>query len=298
MRVKVVINPVSGKPEPVLSVLNDVFGEAQIEWDVAITHKSGDGVTAAREAADQGYDLIGAYGGDGTVTEVATALAAGGPPMLVLPGGTGNALAADLGIPPTLAEAAALASGDLGEVRRVDMGRSGDTWFVLRMTMGLEADMVAAATRELKDRYGWLAYAFAGLQALSAAPTVNYSITVDGKTAESEGIAALVANSASTGVAGARIADDVLVSDGLLDVVIVTPADLPGLVGTAVDAMQGQQSRLMSRWRGSEIRVESDPPQPVLADGEAAGSTPVDVVVVPGAVGVVVPKDGARSGQA
>jgi diacylglycerol kinase family enzyme len=215
--------------------------------------------------------------------------------MLVLPGGTGNALAADLGIPATLAEAAALASGELGEVRRVDMGRSGDTWFILRMTMGLEADMVAAATRDLKDRYGWLAYAFAGLQALSAAPTVKYSIIVDGKPAESEGIAALVANSAGTGVAGSRIADDVLVSDGLLDVVIVTPADLPGLLGTAVDAMQGQQSRMMSRWRGSEIHVESDPPQPVLADGEEAGSTPVDVVVVPGAVGVVVPKDTGQS---
>ena len=69
MRVKVIINPAAGQSEPILSVLNDVFGRAGIEWDVAITHKSGDGLIAARAAAGQGYDLIGAYGGDGSVAE-------------------------------------------------------------------------------------------------------------------------------------------------------------------------------------------------------------------------------------
>ena len=130
-------------------------------------------MVVAREAAEQGYDLIGVYGGDGTVTEVASALAGGGPPILLLPGGTGNALADDLGIPPTLREAAGLFDGALSEVRRVDLGRSADRLFVLRLTMGLEAAMVAAATREMKDVYGWLAYAFGGLQALSVAPTAR-----------------------------------------------------------------------------------------------------------------------------
>ena len=259
MRVKVIINPAAGQAEPILSVLNDVFGPAGIEWDVAITHKSGDGVAAARQAADEGYDLVGAYGGDGSVAEVVSGLAEGGPPILLLPGGTGNALAADLGIPPGLAEAAALAVGDAGEVRRVDVGRSGKRWFVLRLTTGFEADMVSAATQEMKDRFGWLAYAFAGLKAISDAPMVTYSITVDGKPVECEGLAALVANSASIGVTGLRIADDVDVSDGLLDVVVVQRADLPGLIGSAADAAQGQQPRMMSRWRGKEIHVETTP---------------------------------------
>jgi YegS/Rv2252/BmrU family lipid kinase len=290
MRIKVIINPAAGKAEPILSVLNDVFGPAGIEWDVAITHKSGDGLTAAREAAGNGYDLIGAYGGDGSVAEVVSGLAEGGPPILLLPGGTGNALAADLGIPPGLAEAAALALGDAGEVRRVDVGRSGKRRFVLRLTTGFEADMVSAATKDMKDRFGWLAYAFAALQAASDASTVTYSLTIDGKSAECEGLAALVANSASIGVAGLRIADDVDVSDGLLDVVVVQRADLPGLLGSAADVAQGQQPRMMARWRGKEIRVETNPPQAVLADGEDAGLTPVDVTIVPGAVGVLVPK--------
>jgi len=290
MRVKVIINPAAGRPEPILSVLNDVFAPAGIDWEVDITHKSGDGVAAARQAADEGYDLVGAYGGDGSVSEVVSGLAEGGPPILLLPGGTGNALAADLGIPPGLAEAAALAVGEAGEVRRVDVGRSGKLWFVLRLTTGFEADMVSAATQEMKDRFGWLAYAFSGLMAISDAPMATYRITVDGAEVECEGLAALVANSAMVGVSSLRIADDVDVSDGLLDLVVVQRADLPGLIGSAADVAQGQQPRMMSRWRGKEIRVETTPPQAVLADGEDAGLTPVDVTVVPGAVGVLVPK--------
>ena len=290
MRVKVIINPAAGQAEPILSVLNDVFAPAGIDWEVDITHKSGDGVAAARQAADEGYDLVAVYGGDGSVSEVVSGLAEGGPPILLLPGGTGNALAADLGIPLGLAEAAALAVGDAGEVRRVDVGRSGKRWFVLRLTTGFEAEMVSAATKDMKDRFGWLAYAFTGLMAISDAPMTTYSMIIDGKAVECEGLAALVANSASTGVSGLRIADDVGVSDGLLDVVVVQRADLPGLIGSAADAAQGQQPRMMSRWRGKEIHLETTLPQAVLADGEDAGLTPVDVTVVPGAVGVLVPK--------
>lgn len=290
MRIKVIINPAAGKADPILSVLNDVFGPAGIEWDVDITHKRGDGVAAARAAARQGYDLIGAYGGDGSVGEVVSGLAEGGPPILLLPGGTGNVLAEDIGIPPGLAEAAALAVGDAGEVRRVDIARSGKRVFVLRLTTGFEADLVSATTKDMKERFGWFAYALAGLQTISDAPMYTYSMTIDGKAVESEGLAAVVANSAGTGVPGLRMADDVDVSDGLLDVFVLQRADLPGLIGSAADAMQGQQPRIMSRWRGKSIRVETAQPQAVIADGEDAGLTPVDVTVVPGAVGILVPR--------
>jgi len=289
-RVRVIINPAAGQAEPILSVLNDVFGPAGIDWDVAITHKAGDGVIAAREAVAQGFDLIGAYGGDGTVAEVAAALAKGGPPILLLPGGTGNALAEDLGIPPKLVDAAALAVDGAGEVKRVDLGRTGDTWFALRLTMGFEAEMVSAATREMKDRYGWLAYVLAGLQTLANPPMAKYTITVDGQVFECEGLAALVANSASMGMAGVKLADGVDVSDGLLDVVVVQDSNLPGLLGRAADAAQGREQRGVHRWSGKEIRVDASPVQAVLADGEEAGTTPVEVTVAPGVVGVLVPR--------
>jgi YegS/Rv2252/BmrU family lipid kinase len=294
--VKIVINPAAGKAEPVLSVLNDVFGPEEIEWDVAITHKADDGVAAAAEAADQGFDLIGVYGGDGSVAEVASALAEGGPPILLLPGGTGNALADELGIPVLLADAAALALEGASEVKRVDLGRVGERWFVLRLAMGLEATMVDATTREMKNRFGWLAYALSGLQALAQPPIATYSITVDGQTFECEGLAAMVANSANTGVAGVKLASDIDVSDGMLDVVVVQSANLPSLLGSAAAVVQGQEPPILTHWKGKNIRVNASPAQSVLADGEEAGVTPIDVSVAPGAVRVLVPKGDSAQG--
>lgn len=290
MRIKVIVNPGAGKPEPVLSILNDTFGAAGWDWDVAVTHKGGDGFKAAREASEQSYDLLGAYGGDGTASEVASALALGGPPMAILPGGTGNALAGDLGIPATLAEAASFVACGEYCIQAVDVGRVGDSRFILRLTMGFEASVVEAATRELKDRFGWLAYAFASVRTLTDPPIARYRLTVDGETAEAQGVACIIANSAATGVLGVDIAEGVDVSDGLLDVIVVESANVAAFASSAADAAEGKDSRTTCRWRGKRIRVESEPRQAVLSDGEDAGQTPVEALVVPSAVQVAVPK--------
>ncbi len=290
-RVMIIVNPAAGKAEPVLSILNDVFGPAKIEWQVAITHRAGDGVTAAREAVEAGFDLIGAYGGDGTVAEVASALADGGPPLLLLPGGTGNALAEDLGIPSDLAGAAALALEGGSDVRRIDIGRTGDTRFVLRLTMGIEAALVGSATREMKDRLGWLAYVVAGVQALADPPVAEYTVTVDDESYVVEGVAAMIANSASVGhLAGVKLAQGVDLSDGRLDVAVVEKAGLPSLLGSVAEAAQGQEPGGVRRWSGARIRVDAKPAQAILADGEESGSTPVDATVIPAAVSVLVPR--------
>jgi len=290
MRVKIIINPGAGQPEPVLSILNDTLGAAKIDWDVAITHAEGDGYRETKRAVEEGFDVVGSYGGDGTVTEVASALAGGDIPMAILPGGTGNGLADDLGIPADLTSAAALLASQNYDLRPVDMGRSGDRLFILRATMGFEASVVESATRELKDRFGWLAYAFAGLKTLTDPPKAHYKIEVDGKQYEAEGLACIVANSASTGVMGLKLSDQVDVSDGLLDVIIAETADLATLAGGMADAASGTEPRSFVRWQGKQVRVESEPSQCVLLDGEDAGETPVDVVMVPGTLKLVVPR--------
>lgn len=292
MRIKVIANPAAGQAEPVLSVLNGVFRPAGIGWDVSITQAAGDATAIAREAVELGFDLLGVYGGDGTVSEVVDGISGTDLPMLLLPGGTGNVLAGDLGVPFDLASAAALAIGDAGRLARVDLGRACGTRFTTRLTMGLEAQLVSDATRERKDRLGWLAYALAGVQALANPPVATYRFSVDGTDMECTGLAAIIANSASTGVADMRIAEDVDVTDGLLDLIVVQQPDLAGVIGSAADLAQGQQPRVMSRWQGREIRVESDPVQPLVIDGETTEwTTPVDATVEPGAFAVLVPRE-------
>ena len=101
-RVHVVINPASGQNQPILNVLNDVFHSAGVKWDVSLTHQAGDAARQAREAAASGVDLVAAYGGDGTQMEVANGLMGTGVPQAILAGGTGNAIAHELGLPVKL----------------------------------------------------------------------------------------------------------------------------------------------------------------------------------------------------
>lgn len=298
MRIKVIANPGAGQPEPVLSILNQTLGEAGIDWDVDVTHASGDAFTAARQAAEQGYDLVGVYGGDGTIKEVASALAQGGPPMAIFPGGTGNTLAEGLGIPRALVDAAALVASGEYDLQGVDMGRSGDDWFIVRLTMGLEVSIVEGAPRERKEHLGWLAYALAGLKTIASPPIAKYTIDIDGEAIEAEGIACIIANTASTGVMGLSIAEGVDTSDGMLDVIVIDRPDILDLAASAAGAVVGQEAKSINHWRGKNIRVESVPPQAVVSDGECAGETPVEATMIPSAIEVVVPRASASDAPA
>lgn len=70
-RVQVIINPASGKDEPILNIINAAFADTGIEWDARVTHKFGDAARLAKEAAEAGVDLVTGYGGDGTQLEIA-----------------------------------------------------------------------------------------------------------------------------------------------------------------------------------------------------------------------------------
>ena len=91
-RVHVVINPASGKDEPILNVLNDVFRQHGVTWDVSVTHGYGDAAAQARAAIADGVDLVAGYGGDGTQHEIANAVLGAAAdlgrttPMGILPG--------------------------------------------------------------------------------------------------------------------------------------------------------------------------------------------------------------------
>jgi diacylglycerol kinase family enzyme len=104
--VPVIVNPASGPDRPVLKVINSVFRTAQVEWDIHLTKRDGDAFRFARELKEKGASVIAVCAGDGTVREAARALAHTNVPLAILPGGTGNAMAVELGIPLDLAEAA------------------------------------------------------------------------------------------------------------------------------------------------------------------------------------------------
>lgn len=283
-RIHIIINPASGVREPILNTLNDVFRSFDVVWDVSLTHKSGDARRLAKEAIAAGVDVVAAYGGDGTLMEVANALAGGPIPLGILPGGTGNGLAKELHIPVQLAEAAAL----LCESRTkhgVDLGLVNGHYSVLHTYIGLEESQ--QAPRDVKDRLKMMAYVVAIFKIIKEPRLARYQITIDGETSEVEGIMCLLTNAIGLGLkwnATSHIRPD----DGLLDV-LVFKKDILSIASELLEEWR-EPGHLFQAGQGREIIVRADPVQPVRVDGELIGETPVTAVVVPKALPVIVPE--------
>ncbi len=286
----IVINPAAGQPQPILNQINDVFYPADVLWGVSITRKSGDATRFAHQAIADGAEVVGAYGGDGTVMEVAEAVQGGQIPMAILPGGTANLMSVELGIPKDLTKAAQIAIDPNSVVRRVDMGQTGEQLFMLRVGIGFAGEKVKLADRELKDKWGVLAYSIAGLKALETVPVANYRITVDGEEYETEGKTCLIDNAGNIGVQGMSPSKDMSVSDGLLDVIVVRDSSVGSLLAVGGQVLGHDASPdTIKHWQGREIRVECDPPQTVQGDGEIWGETPVSARVLPGVLPILTP---------
>lgn len=292
----IIINPAAGPDRPVLRILNTVFASRAIDWDVYLTRGPGDAFHFAQQLVGAGEAVIGVYGGDGTVKEVVPALVGQPCTLALLPGGTGNALAVDLGLPQELAQAARLICDPAQHALRViDVGQIGQHHFVLRASLGLETELLQSAGRELKDQWGRLAYPLAALRKLSLGeiPLTRYHISLDGQSVTADGLQCTVANSAQLGLAGGglALAQGVSVSDGLLDVIVLTQLNIEALAGIAASHWVGENLTVeVLHWQGCSITVEADPPQAVGLGGDVIGFTPVQVDIVPSALRVIVPR--------
>jgi diacylglycerol kinase (ATP) len=289
--IPVIINPSAGKKTAVLAELNTVFQQAGVRWSVEITQGDGDGSRMARNLVEQGAELVAVYGGDGTVSEVATGLAGTDTVLGVLPGGTGNVLAYDFGVPRDFVEATRLLVSEHA-IRIIDMGAIGDRKFLLRVGVGFETLVVERTPRSLKDRFGLLAYGIGGLQALLETRSLRYKLEMDGEKFEAEGVVCTVANSGHLGLPGMSLSPSIDIEDGLLDVIVLRKVDIRTLIQLVSGNLPGVPKLItLQQWQVSEVAIEVEPPQTVQVDGDNLGLTPVRLRSVPGCLKVVVPKN-------
>jgi diacylglycerol kinase (ATP) len=289
-RVHVIVNPASGQDRPILKTLNSVFREYGIEWEMFLTKEKGDGTRLATEAAAAGVDVVAVYGGDGTVREVTTGLLDTNVPILILPGGTANAMALALGIPSELSAAASLVSCGECETRSVDVGMMNGEAFLIGVGLGVPGEIADTADRAAKDRLGVVAYLVSSIQALRNAQTVRYRVTIDGEMFESEGVSALIMNAGQFGIPGVTIAPRVSMADSKLDLFIFRSKTLPALVSLAASVVrQDEEADAYDQYQGREITVEATPAQPVQVDGEVLPPGPVSAKLLPHAARYIVP---------
>lgn len=285
-KIHVVINPASGKDEPILNVINSVFQKHDIEWDVSVTHKYGDATAFARRAAEEGYDIVAGYGGDGTQHEIANGLLGTDALMGVLPGGTGNGFANEMGTPGKLAPAVELLCTSKN-VRQVDVVQLDDAYFIQRLYVGIEPEQ--QTSREAKDKYGTFAYVLDAVHQIRDSKEVRFRVTVDGELFEGLAMKVYVVNAAKAGTGISITGKLSQVDDGLVDIFVLNAKNLRSIAGAAdrMLSLDTKSSRDFMR-QGKEVTIEVEPDQPVWTDGEYSGRTPVSLKVIPGALKVIV----------
>lgn len=290
-KIHVVINPASGKNEPILNVLNDVFHQYDdVVWSVSITKKFGDATEQAREAAQNGADLVAGYGGDGTQHEIANGIMGTTAVMGVLPGGTGNGFATELGTPKELKPAVELLCSPNAKTRKLDIVKMGDIYFIQRLYVGIEPE--EQTSREDKDKYGTFAYAINAYHRArdKKQKEFQYHVEIDGQTYDLPASKLYVVNAAKAGTGISVTGKVSKPDDGLLEVFILDNKSLKTLVA-AGERMINLDTKTANRFikQGKKINIDTDPDQPVWTDGEYTGRTPISMEIVPGGLTVVVP---------
>ncbi len=303
-KLHVIMNPVSGQNPVVPEKIQEMLELTGLEYKLYITRGNGDAERFAKEAADAGADVVAAYGGDGTVMSVGSALMGTGIPLAILPAGTANVMSVELNVPQDLEGALLLARGENAAMRTIDIGRlNGDYNFLLRVGVGLEAETTINTPREEKKKLGRLAYFKSAISAFWNARRVRYRIAIDGETHYVTGVTCVICNSANIGVGNFAFAPEISVSDGYLDVVVLPGRD-PGSLGSLVRSVirsaqpDAKEDEAIPHWKGKEVSIRASRVQGIGLDGEKLEiGYPLEATVVPHAIKVVVPIPPDTQGQ-
>jgi YegS/Rv2252/BmrU family lipid kinase len=239
-----------------------------------------------------GVDLVLACGGDGTVTACAEGVTNTGVALAIIPMGTGNLLARNIGLPMGLDEALAVALGGLQQP--IDAGRVNDALFVVMAGLGLDASMLSDTSESLKKRLGWVAYAISTVRHLGDRP-MRVSVSADGGRRRRMRASALIVGNVGWLRGGLPLLPDARPDDGMLDAVVLTAGGLSGWLSAVVGILLRRQAHHgIYRIQFTELRVTLGREEPWELDGEVMGSTrELTVVAQPGALLLRMPPESA-----
>ncbi|MCZ7571883.1 MAG: diacylglycerol kinase family lipid kinase [Ardenticatenaceae bacterium] len=294
MKAKVFLNPAAGlkQASAAWEVVEQILTEVNCAFEHHQTEAGKPCTDLVRQAARNGYDLVITMGGDGTIMEVANGLVGSDTLLGVIPLGSANVFAAELGIPNDPEAAARLLFED-HRICLVDLGRAGDRYFALRASVGLEAEVIEETDRNLKNRLGRLAYVVKGIQELREAEQAYYTIVSDTEHHQTHALTVYVTNGAIAGQRPFQLGPGIRMDDGLLDVAVFSATGLTDATVLLGKIVLGDYTTDAHAYyfKARHIWIEADPPQKVQLDGEAYGETPVEIEVVPAALKVVCPPE-------
>jgi YegS/Rv2252/BmrU family lipid kinase len=283
-----IINPASGKEEAILSYINNEFKDIDVYWNVSVTTPKHPAAIIARELIGK-TDLIVVYGGDGTIAEVAGILYGKQIPVAIIPGGTANVMSKELGIPQDSIDAIRLIASGKTKALGIDIGLANNTPFILRINLGILADMVVQAGRDLKNSYGQLAYGITAVQTLSNSAAIPFRMVIDGVEINEQGEALTVTNAGNIGIGDYKFLPDITVTDGYFDVILMNTTDLISLLRVAGSTLLQTESGVLKHWRCKQISIFMDKPYQYICDDNQQEAQTIEIKILPETFKVLVP---------
>jgi YegS/Rv2252/BmrU family lipid kinase len=271
--VVIILNPAAGNLETIRDWqerVESIVGR----WPVRITSRAGEAEALARRAVEEGFGRIVAAGGDGTVNQVANGIAGSGAALGILPMGTVNVFAMELGLPANDLERC-WEIVQAGNTRLVDLPSANGKYFVQLGGIGLDAQAVKETTLAFKRSLGPLSYLISAAHIAARQPPKLLIESEDA--AVQEGSFVLVGNGRLYG-GPFPFFKQAVVDDGLLDVVLFKRLGFLEIIKYLHDVVFSSDIRVpeIEYFQTRQLRVSSDQDVPVELDGELAGNCPVD----------------------
>lgn len=283
-----IVNPsaAGGRATAALGEVRAALTGFGLDFRVELTRTLEHARELARSAAGAGETAV-AFGGDGLVAAVAGALMQSDGLVGILPGGRGNDLARTLGIPLKPRDACGVLAS--GSVRQLDVGDVDGRAFMGIASCGFdsEANRIANAIPVIR---GNLVYLYAAVAALAGWKPASFEVDLDGDHRAFTGHSVALANSRSYG-GGMLLAPDASMDDGLLDVVMIHEMSRARFLALLPTVFRGAhvRHRGVEIARARQVRVSSERPFTMYADGDPISDLPATARVLPGAVRVIAP---------
>ncbi len=291
-----IFNPVSGQGDPRedLATIRSVI-EQTTKLTILETTPNDSATELAKLAVSAGADCVIASGGDGTVSSVAGELVNGPISLGIVPRGTANAIAAAFGISNNVRLAAETILN--GVQTQIDIARCNDKPLMLLAGVGLEADVISQANRQLKNRMGTAAYILSAFQQVQDLEVFKVEMETFDRVIKVEASGVTVANIAPATSVLAQGTPTIVPYDGLLDVTIFAPNGTGSAIAASYNLFQSALNRRSTKredigyFRCKAVRIATDPPQKVVLDGEMIGETPIEIVCIPKGLTLIVPEN-------
>ena len=297
VQAKLIANPGAGKPEESpkqLEMATRLLLQHGINVDVALAKPKEEATPLAKQAVKDGFDMVIALGGDGTLEAVLRGMVGRKTPMGIVPIGTQNNIAKSLGIPTDLEEACALIATK--HIRKLDVGRvkvkNGKKLFFFELTaIGLVAALYPEANKLQEGKLSKLKDVALTLMHQEPDPTVY--LTLDDESKVKINTMLVVVSNAPMFGANFLVAPDATVTDGLLDISVYPNFSKAELLAyyAQIRSEGFSNNEKIQRFRASKIEIKTDPKMDVMADGVMLGKGKVEIKAKRGAVWMITPED-------